>query len=919
MAIEKDEELFKLQERVEPIDPGTLTTFGNSIKDNLTVFGNRISAIMDGSSDDGWDDKVKTQIKTSMQTIVDAAKEKEKAADHVMGGEGIISTMKYAVNEYKDTFEQYETRLANVPTKTEEYEEDGEKKTRKTQAYKDWEKDIFIFEKAIPELQEQANTWVDQVKAYFSAYDFAKNEVDSNIYKPITDPLVFFGDLKTKYEGDFVEKPLEENEVAKEKEEEKIDETEEAVAAARKKEIESKTNAAIGDLAVEGVDPDSDEFTKKLAEKLKEQGLTETEITAAVEAYTKKRKESRESVDAVAAGKRNEKVVQAVQEVMQDGESLDTEEGEKALRKKLKDAGFTKDQIEEAINNYKNNDPTIVASVTTTPIEDMDGNTIGSEEVKVLTDGTEVVTSVMDDKTGPDDNYYHKTVAINGNTVKETMVTTSKNTGEVITSEETTNKYDGDRITESHTVKTDQTKTVTTDSVYYKGEVATQQVVEKDKAGTYAKSTKTTYDNRGAATKEEEKVHHLDTGYVSTKTTTYHDTGRTVDVTDETNEFTLKKTTVYNTSGDPVEDKERRNYKDGTYIDTTSKMENGVKTTDETRKQNDGSLWKTHTVKRGTKETVDQTATYKDGSTYESHSESNGKVKTETFKQSTAGTDTKEPYYIEGTNRYEDDGLVASSKSKYNANHELELTKDVEISKNGTTTTSTVKYENNKAVKGKCIVVDKDGNEKMQSESMYTYDDDELISELVTGKNSDDTAFVTEHTYTDGKIEKSHTTATRTDGSLEITDREYVDGDKGTYTESGKVMYDTATVEYEKEYQDGYLITKSEKYDNGGYSDYNATYDGEKITDTYEYIELVDENNNSTTIHEIRTEYQYNDKGEVISATVEDKVNNDKVRYYREYIRDARGEIDHVHVVAVYEDGSRREYDEPLSNDNYFI
>ena len=289
MAIEKDEELFKLQEQVEPIEPGSLTTFGNSVKENLTVFGTRIGAIMDGSSDDGWDDKVKTQIKTSMQTIVDAAKEKEKAADHVMGGEGIISTMKYAVNEYKDTFEQYETRLANVPTKTEEYEEDGEKKTRKTQAYKDWEKDIFIFEKAIPELQEQANTWVDQVKAYFSAYDFAKNEVDSNIYKPITDPLVFFGDLKAKYEGDFVEKPLEENEQAEEKSEEEIQETEDAVAAARKKEIDDKTRIAIGELVTEGLDPDSDEFADKLAEKLKEQGLTETEIAAALEAYNKKR------------------------------------------------------------------------------------------------------------------------------------------------------------------------------------------------------------------------------------------------------------------------------------------------------------------------------------------------------------------------------------------------------------------------------------------------------------------------------------------------------------------------------------------------------------------------------------------------------------------------------------------------------
>ena len=223
--LEKDEKLFELQKQVEPIDPGTLTSFGNNVKDNLSVFGTRISAIMDGSSDDGWDDKVKTQIKTSMQTIADAAKEKEKAADHVIGGEGIISTMKYAVNEYKDTYEQYEIRFDNKPQETETYEEDGETKTRKTEAFKQWEKDIFIFEKALPDLQEQANTWVDQVKAYFSAYDFVKNEIDSNIYKPITDPLVFFGDLKTKYEGEYVEKPLEENEVAGEKPEEQIEET----------------------------------------------------------------------------------------------------------------------------------------------------------------------------------------------------------------------------------------------------------------------------------------------------------------------------------------------------------------------------------------------------------------------------------------------------------------------------------------------------------------------------------------------------------------------------------------------------------------------------------------------------------------------------------------------------------------------
>ena len=388
MAIEKDEKLFELQQQVEPINPGTLATFGNNVKDNLSVFGTRISAIMDGSSDDGWDDKVKTQIKTSMQTIADAAKEKEKAADHVIGGEGIISTMKYAVNEYKDTFEQYEARLAEESKiqKTEEYEVDGEKKTRKTEKYKQWEKDIFIFEKAIPDLQEQANTWVDQVKAYFSAYDFAKNEVDSNIYKPITDPLVFFGDLKTKYEGDFVEKPLEENEVAEEKPEEEIEETEDAVAAARKKEVEDKTKEAIGELVTEGLDPDSEEFAEKLKEKLKDAGLTETEIAAAVEGYTKKRNGEESTTE-------EEPSTEEKPSTEEDTESDTDEEPE---TEGDADEETTTEDDEEKTTTEEEPEVT-VASVRTEQRYDEDGTPNGTREIKTLSNGQEVVTEKYTD------------------------------------------------------------------------------------------------------------------------------------------------------------------------------------------------------------------------------------------------------------------------------------------------------------------------------------------------------------------------------------------------------------------------------------------------------------------------------------------------------------------------------------------
>ena len=69
--IAKNEDLYNVDDKMKDTEPSSLETFGTNAKENLEIFLNRISAIMDGSSDDAWDDKVKTQINKSIDSIKD--------------------------------------------------------------------------------------------------------------------------------------------------------------------------------------------------------------------------------------------------------------------------------------------------------------------------------------------------------------------------------------------------------------------------------------------------------------------------------------------------------------------------------------------------------------------------------------------------------------------------------------------------------------------------------------------------------------------------------------------------------------------------------------------------------------------------------------------------------------------------------
>ena len=364
----KNEKLYTAKDTLQDVEPSTLTEFGQNVSDNLTVLGNRISSIMSGSSDDSWDDKVKTQITSAIEKIGTSVKEEQKTAEVVKGASSILSTLKSALEEYVLGYDSWETHVSKEPQqKTESYTEEGstEPKTRYTQAYLDWKKEDAILRKTVPELEEQAETWMEQMKTYFEAYNFEKHEIDTTIYKENKNPLKFYGDLYKQYESEYVPEEEKENVVPAETETPPVEETTELGTTGKKKDTSGSKITDNGDgtytvIVVDAetgretkftidYDPSTEEGKEKLKEKLKEEcGDTFDEETLEQLGDTlgnsskDEQRTPREVADEV------------VQQMKDDGcgDNLLSGEGLEELWKRLKDKGLSDEEISQVITDY---------------------------------------------------------------------------------------------------------------------------------------------------------------------------------------------------------------------------------------------------------------------------------------------------------------------------------------------------------------------------------------------------------------------------------------------------------------------------------------------------------------------------------------------------------------------------------------
>ena len=425
----KNEILYKAKDALQDVEPSTLTEFGQNVSDNLTILGNRISSIMSGSSDDSWDDKVKTQITSAIEKIGTSVKEEQKTAEVVKGAYSILSKLKEALGEYVLGYEDFYAHIQSESkiTKEEIVEIDGKKVTQKTQEYKDWLKKDEILRKTVRELEEQAETWMKQMKTYFEAYNFETHELDTAIYTENKDPLKYYNDLYKQYESEYEKEK--ENVVPAETETPPVEETTDLGTTGKKKDTSGSKITDNGDgtytvIVVDAetgketkftidYDPSTEEGKEKLKEKLKEEcGDTFDEETLEQLGDTlgnsskDEQRTPREVADEV------------VQQMKDDGcgDYLLSGEGLEELWKRLKDKGLSDEEISQVICDYMREDNVSEEEITQT-IESLNER-LGTKD--------ETSDTVADEKTSTYELESGTTVVDNGDGTYEITIRDSE-------------------------------------------------------------------------------------------------------------------------------------------------------------------------------------------------------------------------------------------------------------------------------------------------------------------------------------------------------------------------------------------------------------------------------------------------------------------------------------------------------------
>ena len=219
---EKNTELYDIDEIISSEEPTTLKTFGEDAKDNMVIFEKRMRTIIDGSSDDAWDDKVKTQINQAIDSIIDVITKHEKAALFISEAYSIVENMKTAEAEYVKAYDKWldhieeestinpkeiETKhLKKGATKDSEDPDDYYTTKEYTDEYKTWLKEDDALKDTVPTMEDQGITWKKQVNNYFAAFDFETYEIDTSIYQQNNNPVVTFDDTYETNLGNYSEK-----------------------------------------------------------------------------------------------------------------------------------------------------------------------------------------------------------------------------------------------------------------------------------------------------------------------------------------------------------------------------------------------------------------------------------------------------------------------------------------------------------------------------------------------------------------------------------------------------------------------------------------------------------------------------------------------------------------------------------------
>ena len=184
MALEKNQILFDLNDKIVKADTSSLNSLGNDNKSNLEILSNRIGGVLDGAGDDNWADEVKSGITSSIEKIKSNISKGIAASEFISGAVNPINNLKEVCKNYVEQFNAYSN--LNEPYM---YEQDnGADKLNSSgnkivsSDYLEWAKKIESYESGIPQIEENALNVYEAVKNYFAAIDLNTNTLDSSIY-----------------------------------------------------------------------------------------------------------------------------------------------------------------------------------------------------------------------------------------------------------------------------------------------------------------------------------------------------------------------------------------------------------------------------------------------------------------------------------------------------------------------------------------------------------------------------------------------------------------------------------------------------------------------------------------------------------------------------------------------------------------
>ena len=201
MRLTKNEHLYEVEGKMKSCNPSTLTQLAQANKDALTVFGSRIGGVLDGTSDDGWHDKVRTGVTTAMEKIKGFIEDEKTSCDFIAGAVGPINNLKTILSEYVEAFDAY-AAIADDPPQRYVQENGKDKindngsKTQRTE-YTEWQKKVYAYEQSIPTLESEAERLENAVKSYFAAIDLTTHTINSSVYHEGD------GDIKIKFQEMF--------------------------------------------------------------------------------------------------------------------------------------------------------------------------------------------------------------------------------------------------------------------------------------------------------------------------------------------------------------------------------------------------------------------------------------------------------------------------------------------------------------------------------------------------------------------------------------------------------------------------------------------------------------------------------------------------------------------------------------------